>query len=657
MAEWETAPRRSGDGWETAPARLNPNLAAQGAVIESARDTLRTGAEFMSQRDPGIDYRTGVNNAAFRAAFSRMSNDAEKSQYLDRTVGKGAWGKDSFGAYFIKPEGLRRFGMESKMPVSLDEQLTTRYDLADLAGDAPAVLGAVGGGMAASGLGVFPGLALAGLGAAGGKAIDEIVKNIAGDQVQTASEVATGLGKEAGMAMLGEGVARAAAPVGRFALGPGASRMTPEKAALAASATEQGFKIRPGSVTDAPILARWEGMVRAIFGDLYEQQNKRAAEAGLERLGTASGPQVTREAAGEAVKTSLSRQRVNFSETMGKRYQEIDDLVGGVPIVPTAPLKEQANALLGRMPTTADGKVIGGKDAFIRDILQMGDAMTVQQAQRLRTMLREASESPDLVPDVAMHEARELKKAIEQAFELAKQSGPNWPATETAKKAINMLRTVDASYAQGIRQFDKPVIAAIARDASRGAVDADMVVEYLLKPERLVRLRQVKNIVAPDAWAAVKSTHAQELMSNVVRGTDDPLRSIFDGRKFRDALDKYGREVLEEVHGKAWVNDAYKYANALMLSEKQAKLSGGIVAANVALHPIVNLPKLLWIRGLAKLVEQPGTFKYLTEGIKLGSNTKEGAMVFTRVLTQAAALAEDETGSARFTLTEPVKQP
>src|SRR5688572_29890135 len=120
MADWETAPTASG-GWETAPARLNPNLAAQGATIESAMDAMRTGAEFMSQRDPGIDYKTGVKNAAFRTYFSRMDNDAEKAKFLDRTLGTGSWGKDSFGAYFLQPQGLKRLGIESDLPISVDE--------------------------------------------------------------------------------------------------------------------------------------------------------------------------------------------------------------------------------------------------------------------------------------------------------------------------------------------------------------------------------------------------------------------------------------------------------------------------------------------------------------------------------------------------------
>lgn len=645
MADWEDAPA---SGWETAPARINRSIAAQGANIESARDALRTGAEFVSQRDPGIDYKSGVQNAAFRASFSRMTNDAEKTKYLDNSIGKGAWGKDSFGAYFLKPEGLKRLGVKSEMPVSLDEQTTSLYDLADLAGDAPAIIGSAGYGLAASGAGLLPGLGMAALGAAGGKAMDEIIKNVTGDQVKSAGEVATDLGSEAGMAVLGEGAARGIGAVAKKAIGPNAARMTPEKKALADSAVEQGFKVRAGAITDAPLLSRWEGMVRNIFGDFYKEQNRQAAGEGLERLATNAGAKVSKEAAGDALAKSIQKSRIRFSESMNARYKEIDDLVGGEAIVPTGALKEQAEALLSKMPKTADGKVIGGKDGFINDVLAMGDKMTVQQAQRLRTMLREASESSDLVPDISQHEARELKKAVETAFEQTK-TGAGTKNTE----AINRLRTTDASYAQGIRQFDRPVVKQIAKDASKGAVDSDMVVDYLIKPERLVRLRQVKNIVDPEQWAKVKSAHAQDLLSTVVKGTDDPLVNVFNGRGFRDSLDKYGKEVLEEVHGKEWVDAAYKYANALMLAEKKTTMSGGIVAANIALHPLKNMPKLIWLRTVAKIMENPGTFKYLTEGFQHGAGTDAAASAVNRLMTQAAALGRDETGSARFTITDP----
>jgi len=629
------------------PSLMNPNIYAQGRNMEAARETGRSAADALSARDPGIDYKTGIPNAMFRAGFSRMTNEAEKSNFLNLRVGQGKWGRDSRGAYFIKPEGLEKFGVKSKIPVSIDEQTATRYDIADVAGDIPAIAGGAGFGMMASGAGFVPGMAMAGLGAAGGKAIDEIIKYGQGLQSKSAGDVAKTLAGEGAMAAAGEGGGRMVMGVGRKILGPGASRMTPEKAALAKSAQDQGFAVRPGSVTDAPILARWERMITMIFGDLNEAQNKQAAEAGMAALRGGKIP-ASMEMAGEAVQKSIRGSRVNFGETMAKRYQQVDALVGDAPIVPTGPLKKMAAQLLEGFPKTEKGTVVGGKDKFLRDLMEMGDNMTVTQAQRLRTMLREASESPDLVPDIAMHEARVLKKSVEEAFDLAKQN-----PDPSVHKAILTLRATDEAYKQGIRQFDRPVIRAIAKDASRGTVDPDMVVDYLIRPDRVIRLRQVKTLVPTSEWSKVQSAHAEELLSNIVQKTDDPLKSIFNGRAFRDGLDKYGREVLTEVHGKQWVDAAYGYANALMLADKQMGMAGGIVAANVALNPVQHLPLLVWLRGLAKLMQTPTAFKYLTEGFRLGPKTGAGAEAIGRVFAQAAANARDETGSAKVTLTEP----
>jgi hypothetical protein len=102
VAEWETAPSKTSDGWEEAPARFS----------ETLKDKLGT----VERRDKGIDYATGVPNAAFRAGFSRMSSDEERANWLDVNVGKGTWGKDSFGAYFLQPEGAAKFGVKVDKP-------------------------------------------------------------------------------------------------------------------------------------------------------------------------------------------------------------------------------------------------------------------------------------------------------------------------------------------------------------------------------------------------------------------------------------------------------------------------------------------------------------------------------------------------------------
>ena len=108
---------------------------------------------------------------------------------------------------------------------------------------------------------------------------------------------------------------------------------------------------------------------------------------------------------------------------------------------------------------------------------------------------------------------------------------------------------------------------------------------------------------------------------------------------------------MEAVHGKQWVDDAYKLANSLMLVQKQPT-SSGIVAANIALKPLQNLGRLAFERSLAYIVQQPGTLKYLTTGI-LSPNTRAGAEALAKITAISTALASDETGSARFTVTSP----
>ena len=90
-----------------------------------------------------------------------------------------------------------------------------------------------------------------------------------------------------------------------------------------------------------------------------------------------------------------------------------------------------------------------------------------------------------------------------------------------------------------------------------------------------------------------------------------------------------------------------------MLVQKQPT-SSGIVAANIALHPLTNLGRLAFERAFAYIVQQQGTLKYLTTGI-LSPTTRYGAEALARVTAIATAAANDQTGSASFTVTAPEK--
>ena len=606
--------------------------------------------EFLSSRDPEVDYATGVPDFGFRAGFSRMTNDAEKENYLNQSVGEGNWGKDSFGAYTLNPEGGDALNLAKKLkfPTAIDEQTMSRYDLADVAGDLPAVGGAIAGGMAATGLGVIPAAGMAALSAAGGSAIDEIVKNMQGLQRKSPGEVATHLTKEAALAGTGEGVARGAAAVGRYAMAPQARRMTPERVAGRDTATGLGFKVRPGQVTDAPILSRAEGMLTNIFGDLNAPGNAKVAERQLDRLLQEAGRQTQKGDIAPALAEALKQARKTFGARADQMYGVVDDMVGGQPIVSSAPIKRVLAELAEEMPKNAKGEpvfVTPELGTFFSKYGDLADKMTVKQAQQLRTMFRESGESGNLVPGVDHRMARMLKDSVDEGINTA----------EAPFEAITALKEADKFYKQGITKFDDYMVTSITRDAGkRGAVDPDMVLEYMVKPGMANRVRRIKTLVPDQVWEGVRRGQAERMLSKAVRESDAPLGGmVFDGKAMRAELDKYGRDTLEAIYGKEWVNDAFKLADTLRLVEHRTTLSGGIVAANIALHPLKNLPKLVRLRILGQFMTSPGGLKYLTTGIE-APKTRAGAMALARVSSQLAALMEDETGSAAFTVTDPV---
>lgn len=641
---------------EPAPTRAF-GITAEGAVtgLRNLGSSIKTGTEFLSQRDPGIDYATGVPRAGLRSGFSFMSGEAEKANYLDQKIGKDLWGKDSFGAYFVKPEGLKRIGIQSDKPVSLDEQTLSRFDLADIAGDVPAIIGGVGAGLMASGLGFPAGAGLTALGAAGARAYSEVGKNILGFRAQSPSEIAKDIATEGTLAGTGEGVVRTLKPFGRFLAGPGSRFMAPERQAAMDTALKEGFRPWAGQVTDARILSRWQGMIRSIFGDLNEKQNSLAAERHVNELLTRAGPVGAASDVGEAVSKSILGARRKFSEDARALYAGIDELVGGKPIVPTTAIRKAVSDIEKDLPTNAAGEKIYPSSevkVFVEKYSNIGEFQTTKQIQELRTTFREAGEVNTLVPGLDQKRARDLFKATNQAFDDATKFAPTIEGLET-KNAIAALKNADAFYKTGIQKFDLPTISAITKRAgATGRVDPEMVVDYIIKPNRVTRAAQIKQVVSSDEWVKVKRAHAEDLFSNAIKTTDNPLEpKAWNGKGLRDALESYGRETLELVHGKEWVTDAYKLANSLMLVQKQPT-SSGIVAANIALKPLQNLGRLAFERGLAYIVQQPGTLKYLTTGI-LSPTSREGIEGLTRVTAIATALASDETGSARFIVTKP----
>jgi hypothetical protein len=198
-----------------------PNIKERLAINELVQDKMRpeTGPQTSPQQlqqlqqDQNFDTETGVKSGKLRAALSAAETTDEENAILARAgFAPEDFTRDRRGRLALTSTGAAKTGMETDKNVLIDEEGFSRYDLADLAGIAPEVTGAVIGAVKTAPLGAPGGplgiLSAGAVGAAGGAAagnlFEESIEGLFGVSKQTAEEITKDTAKEAAFAAGGE---------------------------------------------------------------------------------------------------------------------------------------------------------------------------------------------------------------------------------------------------------------------------------------------------------------------------------------------------------------------------------------------------------------------------------------------------------------------
>ena len=102
-----------------------------------------------SSEQEGFDTRTGVRSASLRSSLSAAETNPEQEAILQKFgLQSEDYLRDSRGRLAVTPEGGKKLGLELSENTLIDEEGFSRYDLADIAGIAPEVIGGIGGAIA-----------------------------------------------------------------------------------------------------------------------------------------------------------------------------------------------------------------------------------------------------------------------------------------------------------------------------------------------------------------------------------------------------------------------------------------------------------------------------------------------------------------------------
>ena len=233
-----------------------------------------------------FDTNTGIKSASLRAALSAAENNDEEAAILAKfDIGEDLYVRDKRGRLALTPEGAAKFGQETDKNILIDEDGFSRYDLADLAGIAPELIGGIGGAIAGQIAIPIPilGAAIgAGLGAGGGQGVEEIIEAGAGVSKQSAGDIAKDIATEAAIGFVGDGLfglLGKAFGVGKKSLQAG-KELTAEELETAGKSIEMGILPTLSAIRAPSVIARAQGIGEKIFktSDRLKKNNEIMAQ-------------------------------------------------------------------------------------------------------------------------------------------------------------------------------------------------------------------------------------------------------------------------------------------------------------------------------------------------------------------------------------------
>ena len=220
-----------------------------------------------------FDYESGVNAPWLRAKLGAAETQGEKERVLEESVGGQGFTRNSKGDLALTPRGLKRLGIKpsSNKYVVIDESGFSFNDFADFSGILGPIVGSIAGSIFTRGKlkPKFPGLkdisvgqigtisAGTGIGAAGGKGIEEGIEYVAGLQENTPGELAELLATEAAIGAGGEALFGLGGKLLKYTFGQKAlskGKLGAEDLKMAAATSKRG-------VVDSKTGKRYKGAV------------------------------------------------------------------------------------------------------------------------------------------------------------------------------------------------------------------------------------------------------------------------------------------------------------------------------------------------------------------------------------------------------------
>lgn len=176
------------------------------------------------------------------------------------------------------------------------------------------------------------------------------------------------------------------------------------------------------------------------------------------------------------------------------------------------------------------------------------------------------------------------------------------------------------------------------------------VLDWLVRKASIKEIRQAKEFFGPESteFRTIQRRSMQNILDSIYHRSDEnPVEMVLNGRAFLEEIENVGLPKLRELFGEDLAQGLHNYAKkASFLTSKPKGLSGGLVAASIALNPLDHLGTLLRLKILGQLLSSPTSLRWLTNIVE-NPGSRTAARAATRLSGQISAQLLEEPESAR----------
>lgn len=293
---------------------------------------------------------------------------------------------------------------------------------------------------------------------------------------------------------------------------------------------------------------------------------------------------------GVDVGQGIRQARRDFGTAMSKGYAKVDAMVGDRPIVPVQLIRQEAARIARRLPQSSQAGVtremanLGGEatgqddQALFHELgvdLPAGkDQISLGDAQRIRTMLREKSDEASLTRGVTQGEMSRLANAVDYSI----QAAANDPTV--GAPAVRLLNSLDKTYAQGIKRFQDATVKRLVKNLEAGLPpDPEEIARQIVQPGQEARVKEIRKLVGDSVWKRVAGADYARMMraSTTEGGGIDGARLLSEVRQRRQLMAVvYGDNLskqIEELARTVAVRDEHLPPEALAPGRLHATLT------------------------------------------------------------------------------------